>query len=98
MRRTPSGAAPTVEPAHAKRDSLRAALPRVLFISYSAALGGAERVLLDWASGMPRDVVIACPEGPLMTAAGAVGLGTLVLRRRTLELRSNPATRLRAAR
>ncbi|MFL5863646.1 MAG: glycosyltransferase [Solirubrobacteraceae bacterium] len=73
-------------------------MPRVLFISYSAALGGAERVLLDWASGMPRDVVIACPEGPLMTAAGAVGLGTLVLRRRTLELRSNPATRLRAAR
>jgi GT2 family glycosyltransferase/glycosyltransferase involved in cell wall biosynthesis len=73
-------------------------LPRVLFISYSAALGGAERVLLDWATGMPGDAVLACPDGPLARRARAAGLSTLLLPQRSLELRSGPATRWGATR
>ncbi len=85
------------EPAGRRRDSLRAALPRVLFISYSAAAGGAERLLLDWAAAVPGDALIACPEGPLATAARAAGLSTLVLPHRSIELRSSTSARLRAA-
>ena len=72
-------------------------MPRVLFISYSAAAGGAERVLLDWAAAIRGDAVLACPDGPLAEHARAAGLSTLVLPRRSLELRSSAATRLRAA-
>jgi N-acetylglucosaminyl-diphospho-decaprenol L-rhamnosyltransferase len=72
-------------------------LPRVLFISYSAAAGGAERLLLDWASAIPGDAVLACPEGPLAAQARATGLTTLVLPPRSLNLRADPAARLRAA-
>jgi GT2 family glycosyltransferase/glycosyltransferase involved in cell wall biosynthesis len=72
-------------------------LPRVLFISYSAAEGGAERVLLDWAAATRGDVVLACLDGPLAAQARAAGLSTLVLPRRNLEMRSSAATRLRAA-
>ena len=86
------------EPAGRRRDSLRAALPRVLFISYSAAAGGAERLLLDWAAAVPGDVLIACPEGPLAAHARAAGLDTLVLPHRPSELRSSTVVRLRAAR
>jgi glycosyltransferase involved in cell wall biosynthesis/GT2 family glycosyltransferase len=73
-------------------------LPRVLFISYSAAAGGAERLLLDWAAAVPGDALIACPDGPLAAQARAAGLGTLVLPHRPSELRSSPVARLRAAR
>jgi glycosyltransferase involved in cell wall biosynthesis/GT2 family glycosyltransferase len=73
-------------------------LPRVLFISYSAAAGGAERLLLDWAAAVPGDALIACPDGPLATQARAAGLGTLVLPHRPGELRSSPVARLRATR
>jgi N-acetylglucosaminyl-diphospho-decaprenol L-rhamnosyltransferase len=73
-------------------------LPRVLFISYSAALGGAERVLLDWAAGMPGEAVLACPDGPLLGQARAAGLSALVLPARGLELRGGAAARLRAGR
>ncbi|HTU98134.1 MAG TPA: glycosyltransferase [Solirubrobacteraceae bacterium] len=72
-------------------------MPRVLFISYSAAAGGAERLLLDWALAVPGGALVACPEGPLAVAARAAGLGTLVLSSRSLALRSSPAARLRAA-
>jgi GT2 family glycosyltransferase/glycosyltransferase involved in cell wall biosynthesis len=71
-------------------------LPRVLFISYSAAAGGAERLLLDWALAVPGDALVACPEGPLATQARAAGLGTLVLPGRSLALRDGAATRVRA--
>ncbi|MGZ4246553.1 MAG: glycosyltransferase, partial [Solirubrobacteraceae bacterium] len=72
-------------------------MPRVLFISYSAAAGGAERLLLDWADAVPGDALIACPEGPLAAAARAAGLSTLVLPRRSIELRSSTSARRRAA-
>ncbi|HEY1568085.1 MAG TPA: glycosyltransferase, partial [Solirubrobacteraceae bacterium] len=71
-------------------------MPRVLFISYSAAAGGAERLLLDWALAVPGDALVACPEGPLATQARAAGLGTLVLPGRSLALRDGAATRVRA--
>jgi glycosyltransferase involved in cell wall biosynthesis len=45
----------------------------VLFLSYSGLLGGAERVLLDCATRLPRPVVVACPEGPLADAEIAAG-------------------------
>ena len=80
------------------RGSLRAALPGVLFISYSAAAGGAERVLLEWASAIGAEAVLACPDGPLAAQARAAGLTTLVLPRRALELRGGAMTRLRAMR
>jgi glycosyltransferase involved in cell wall biosynthesis/GT2 family glycosyltransferase len=73
-------------------------LPRVLFISYSAAAGGAERLLIDWAAGVSSDALLACPEGPLALQARASGLSTLLLPRRSLELRATATTGLRAAR
>lgn len=72
-------------------------MPRVLLISYSAAAGGAERVLLDWATAIEDDAVLACPEGPLAERARAAGLTTLLLPRRSLVLRSGAVTRLHAA-
>ncbi|HEX3689714.1 MAG TPA: glycosyltransferase [Solirubrobacteraceae bacterium] len=72
-------------------------MPRVLFISYSAAAGGAERVLLDWAAAIPGDAILACPDGPLAVEARAAGLTTLVLARHDLALRGSAAKRLRAA-
>jgi glycosyltransferase involved in cell wall biosynthesis len=41
----------------------------VLFVSYSGALGGAERVLLDCATRLGRPAVLACPDGPLAQAS-----------------------------
>jgi glycosyltransferase involved in cell wall biosynthesis len=72
-------------------------LPRVLLISYSAAAGGAERVLLDWAAAIPGDAVLACPDGPLAAQARAAGLSTLLIPRRSLTLRAGADTRVRAA-
>jgi glycosyltransferase involved in cell wall biosynthesis len=46
----------------------------VLIASYSGVLGGAERVLLDCATRLPRPVIVACPEGPLAAAVRAAGL------------------------
>jgi glycosyltransferase involved in cell wall biosynthesis len=46
----------------------------VLFASYSGLFGGAERVLLDCATRLPRPAVIACPDGALAEAARAAGL------------------------
>jgi glycosyltransferase involved in cell wall biosynthesis len=39
-------------------------------------LGGAERVLLDWATALERPL-LACPPGPLAEAAAAAGLETV---------------------
>jgi glycosyltransferase involved in cell wall biosynthesis len=46
----------------------------VLIASYSRLLGGAERVLIDCATRLPRPALVACPEGPLAEAARAAGL------------------------
>ena len=65
-------------------------------VSYSGVLGGAERVLLEVASGLEEPPLIACPAGPLADAARERGIGVLELRERSLELRRSPAERAAA--
>jgi len=65
-------------------------------VSYSGVLGGAERVLLEVASGLEEPPPIACPPGPLADAARERGIGVLELRERSLELRRSPAQRAAA--
>ncbi len=65
-------------------------------VSYSGVLGGAERVLLEVASGLEEPPLIACPPGPLADAARERGIGVLELRERSLELRRSPAQRAAA--
>lgn len=69
----------------------------VLFVSYSGVLGGAERLLVDIAGGLPQAPALACPEGPLADAARAAGLPVFALTARAVELRGRPAERTRAA-
>jgi len=69
----------------------------VLFVSYSGLLGGAERLLLDIAGGLPPAPALACPEGPLADAARTAGLPVFALRKRALELRGRPAEPVLAA-
>ena len=68
---------------------------RLIAASYSGALGGAERILLDVASGLPEPPELALPEGPLAEEARARGLGVFELQERSLVLRAS--TRNRAA-
>jgi glycosyltransferase involved in cell wall biosynthesis len=70
-----------------------AGAPSALFVSYSSALGGAERILLDVASGI-EGAAVACPPGPLEERVRAAGLPSTRLRRRPLELRSSARDRL----
>jgi GT2 family glycosyltransferase/glycosyltransferase involved in cell wall biosynthesis len=72
-------------------------LSRLLFVSYSGVLGGAEQVLLDFAAGTPGESVLACPPGPLADRARGAGLAVLALPARSLTLRSGGVARLRAA-
>jgi glycosyltransferase involved in cell wall biosynthesis/GT2 family glycosyltransferase len=72
-------------------------LSRLLFVSYSGVLGGAERVLLDFASGLPGESLIACPDGPLAGAARAAGVPVFLLPERSLALRAGARGRLTAA-
>ena len=73
-------------------------MPRALLISFSAALGGAERALIDF-SGDPRlESVLACPDGTLARSARDRGLIVYRLAPRSLLLRSSTRTRLEAAR
>jgi N-acetylglucosaminyl-diphospho-decaprenol L-rhamnosyltransferase len=64
-----------------------------LLISYSGALGGAERVLVELADALGPESWLACPPGALADAARARGVRVIPLRDRSLELRGN---RLRA--
>ena len=64
-----------------------------LFVSYSPALGGAERILLDLAEGLDSPPGLLCPPGPLSEAAAAAGLRVRPLRTRRLELRGSAADR-----
>jgi len=68
----------------------------VLFVSYSGAFGGAERVLLDWATALEGEIWLACPDGALAETARAGGMRVLALRERRLELRASLSDRLLA--
>jgi N-acetylglucosaminyl-diphospho-decaprenol L-rhamnosyltransferase len=68
-----------------------------LAVSYAGILGGAERLLLEVASGVEERVLIACPPGGLADEARARGLGVFELRERSLELRRTPVERIMAA-
>src|SRR5947209_18577803 len=59
----------------------------ILFVSYSGVYGGAERLLVDCAGGLRREVAVACPAGPLADVCAQAGLRVLVLRPRGLRLR-----------
>jgi glycosyltransferase involved in cell wall biosynthesis len=61
----------------------------VLLLAYAGVLGGAERVLLDCATRLPRPALVACPDGALAAAAEAAGLAVVRLPQRTL--RRGPA-------
>jgi glycosyltransferase involved in cell wall biosynthesis/GT2 family glycosyltransferase len=69
----------------------------VLFVSYSGILGGAERLLLDYATTLPGDGCVACPPGALAEAATAAGVTVLLRPARSLELRGGLRRRLLAA-
>jgi GT2 family glycosyltransferase/glycosyltransferase involved in cell wall biosynthesis len=69
----------------------------ILFVSYAGGTGGAERILLDVASGLAEPVVLLCPEGPLAQRARAAGLPVLARPARSLELRGGPRMRAAAA-
>jgi glycosyltransferase involved in cell wall biosynthesis len=75
------------------RRSMSEPAPRALFASYSGLLGGAERVLLDCATGMDS-AAVACPEGPLARAAREAGLPVTLLSPQPLELRHRPRDRV----
>ncbi|MGH2873126.1 MAG: hypothetical protein ACRDL5_11780, partial [Solirubrobacteraceae bacterium] len=49
----------------------------VLFVSYSGELGGAERLLVDYAAALAGEPVLACPPGELARAAAAAGVTVL---------------------
>lgn len=55
----------------------------VLLVPSAGLLGGAERVLLDWAAALDRPL-LACPPGALAEAAAAAGLATVPLAERPL--------------
>jgi glycosyltransferase involved in cell wall biosynthesis len=74
---------------------------RLLIVSYSGLLGGAERVLLDCATRLPQGsdrepVVVACPDGPLAAALRAAGLAHVRLPDRPLRLRGARVAHARA--
>jgi glycosyltransferase involved in cell wall biosynthesis len=71
-------------------------MPLVLFVSYSGAIGGAERLLVDFASGLEGELCLGCPEGPLAEAARTAGLRVFAGPARTLRWRGGPALRARA--
>src|SRR5690242_17802571 len=60
----------------------------VLLVTYSGALGGAERALLDFADALDDEVCLACPDGELAAAARVAGLRVLPLPARALDLRT----------
>ena len=69
----------------------------VLFASYSGALGGAERLLIEWARRSRGDGRLACPEGPFAAAARAAGVRVFPIRARSLALRGGVRERALAA-
>ena len=68
--------------------SAAVAIPPILFVSYSGALGGAERILVDCAARLGAPALVACPPGPLAAAACEAGLRVAPVRPRPLALRA----------
>jgi GT2 family glycosyltransferase/glycosyltransferase involved in cell wall biosynthesis len=68
----------------------------LLFVSYSGAFGGAERVLLDCVGALDGPTCLACPEGPLADEARGRGISVLTIPARRLDLRAGRRGRLRA--
>lgn len=62
-------------------------MPPVLVISYAGNLGGAERILIDFAGGLDGEICLLCPEGPLAAAAREAGIRVFPRRSRPLRLR-----------
>jgi glycosyltransferase involved in cell wall biosynthesis/GT2 family glycosyltransferase len=71
-------------------------MPVVLIISYSGAIGGAERLLVDFAGALEGEVCLACPEGPLADAGRSAGLRVFASRPRSLRWRGGFGMRGRA--
>lgn len=69
----------------------------VLFASYSGVIGGAERLLIEYATALEEDCALACPDGPLAEAVQRHGLRVFPLRGRRINLRTAPRDRLLAA-
>ncbi len=69
----------------------------VLLTSYSGALGGAERLVIEWAGALDEDVCLACPEGGLAALARERGLRVVPVRERSLDLRASPRDRALSA-
>jgi glycosyltransferase involved in cell wall biosynthesis len=67
---------------------------RVLFVSYSPVVGGAELILLDFARGVDGEVVVANPPGPLLARAEATGFSVHPLTERRRQLRASLRDRL----
>jgi len=61
---------------------------RVLVVTYSPVVGGAELILLDFARGVDGEVVLANPSGPLVDRAVEAGLGVHPLTHRRRQLRA----------
>jgi GT2 family glycosyltransferase/glycosyltransferase involved in cell wall biosynthesis len=69
----------------------------ILLVSYAGVIGGAERVLLDFADGLDGERVLACPEGALAAAARERGVRVLPQPVHPLVLRGSWSIRARAA-
>ncbi len=67
-----------------------------LLISYSGLLGGAERALIGFATGLDGHICLACPEGELAREARAQDMTVFPLPERRLNVRATPADRLLA--
>jgi glycosyltransferase involved in cell wall biosynthesis len=65
--------------------------PPVLFVAAAGVLGGAERVLLEWARALERPAVCVCPPGPLADAAASSGIEVEPLLERPLRRRGRTA-------
>ncbi len=70
-----------------RRDGAVSAGRPVLLVAFAGVLGGAERLLLDWAGAIERPVRLACPPGPLAEAAIRAGLALTPLPPRPLRRR-----------
>lgn len=70
----------------------------ILVASYSSGMGGAERLLVEFVSALDGERCLACPEGPLASAARRAGLRVMPLRARSPVLRGSPAAALAALR
>jgi GT2 family glycosyltransferase/glycosyltransferase involved in cell wall biosynthesis len=87
---------PLLKPDSLELGTLAALMPTVLMISYSGALGGAERILLDCAGALAGERNLACPDGELARAARVEGIRVLPLRDRSIGLRGSPVEPARA--